>query len=71
MAKREDDRVAAPPTPRTIGQSVAAPFLQYGMVWALILLIIVGTSAYPRLLDLINIRNILSQMRRSASSRSA
>lgn len=41
------------------------------MVWAFLLLLIVGSIAYPRLLDLTNIKNFLSQSAPSASSRSA
>jgi ribose transport system permease protein len=35
--------------------------LQYGMVWALIILLIVATILYPRFFDITNVRNILSQ----------
>jgi ribose transport system permease protein len=51
----------ATPGDRSIGQRVWALFLQYGMVWALILLVIVGSFVYPRLLTFINIRNFLGQ----------
>src|ERR1700733_15652365 len=35
--------------------------LQYGMVWALIFLLIVARIVYPAFLDSTNLRNILSQ----------
>lgn len=35
--------------------------VQYGMVWALIILLIVATILYPRFFDITNIKNILSQ----------
>jgi ribose transport system permease protein len=46
------------PAPR---RRYRALFLQFGMVWAFLVLLIVGSIAYPRLLDLTNIKNFLSQ----------
>jgi len=58
--------MSAPASPQpakaaTAGSRVWSLFLQFGMVWALILVMIVGSFVYPRLLDPINIRNFLSQ----------
>ena len=42
-------------------RNLVSVILQYGMVWALIILLIVARIVYPGFLDLTNLRNILSQ----------
>lgn len=48
-------------TSRTFGKILRAALLQYGMVWALVILLIVATILYPRFFNIVNITNILSQ----------
>lgn len=46
---------------RSVKDWISASLLQFGMVWALALLLIVATILYPRFFDPVNIKNILSQ----------
>ena len=55
--------VSKPGQPTSLGLSrlIRIALLRYGMVWALLILLVVATILYPRFFDVANVTNILSQ----------
>ncbi|BEP13870.1 ABC transporter permease [Acidothermaceae bacterium B102] len=60
------DAASTPPAPQTRSatsrvRGVAQVALRYGMIWALIILLVVARLVYPTFLSIDNLRNVMSQ----------